>query len=158
MPIPIMPKRSRSLGATDWGRADNGSGSRKMVFAAKDAPAAAAPISRNSRREKLGDMRTSRKIEDRRLGALAPLFFQHLERDFLEIYSVSVVLQADVAFVRARSALWLEIEVPRWNRVAFFIFRDLHAIQNDDRSRTIQCDLHCVPLRTGLAGFRERPR
>ena len=32
MPMPIMPKRTRSLGATVCGKAQSGSGSSKMVF------------------------------------------------------------------------------------------------------------------------------
>src|SRR5580704_1500458 len=53
MPTPIMPKRTRSLAATGRGEANTGVGFSSMVFVARDAPAAAAPISRNLRRENL---------------------------------------------------------------------------------------------------------
>ncbi len=58
MPIPIMPKRMRSLGATDCAAEVEGWGSRTIMFsafavdAAKKLPAAAALVCRNSRREK----------------------------------------------------------------------------------------------------------
>jgi hypothetical protein len=52
MPIPIIPKRTRSLVATVWGKAQRGSGSSRIVFIPIDAPAAAALIPINSRREK----------------------------------------------------------------------------------------------------------
>src|SRR5262249_1688710 len=52
MPIPMMPNRKRSLGAMGVFAAISGSGLRRIVFAASDAPAAAALTPRNSRREK----------------------------------------------------------------------------------------------------------
>src|SRR5580692_705901 len=53
MPMPTIPKRTWSLAATGRGEAKSGVGFSSMVFVARDAPAAAAPISRNLRRENL---------------------------------------------------------------------------------------------------------
>jgi hypothetical protein len=51
IPIPTIPKRTRSLGATVCGIAKRGSGSRMMVLAARVAPAAAALNPRKLRLE-----------------------------------------------------------------------------------------------------------
>src|SRR5439155_25775825 len=51
MPTPTMPKRTRSLAATAAGIRLRGSGTSEC--AASDAPAAAALMPRNSRREQL---------------------------------------------------------------------------------------------------------
>src|ERR1700727_659711 len=53
MPTPIMPKWTRSLAEDGRGEAKSGRGFSSVVFVARDAPAAAAPISRNLRRENL---------------------------------------------------------------------------------------------------------
>src|SRR5205809_683139 len=58
MPIPMIPKRTRSLGATSWGIAHAGVGSSRMALLATVAPAAEAVREMKSRREK------SRVIED----------------------------------------------------------------------------------------------
>jgi hypothetical protein len=52
MPMPMMPKRTRSLGATDWAAANDGSDSRKIDPGTNEAPAAPAVVCRNCRREK----------------------------------------------------------------------------------------------------------
>src|SRR5436190_16386043 len=51
IPIPIIPNRRRSLAATDEAR--TGSGSSRMVLAARDAPTEAALMPRNVRRERI---------------------------------------------------------------------------------------------------------
>src|SRR5947208_15392890 len=51
IPIPIIPNRRRSLAAT--GEASSGSGSSRIVLAARDAPTEAALIPRNVRRERI---------------------------------------------------------------------------------------------------------
>src|SRR5690348_9131665 len=51
MPMPIIPKRSRSLGATVWGIAQIGVGSSTMALVAIVAPAADALREIKSRRE-----------------------------------------------------------------------------------------------------------
>src|SRR6185437_3214078 len=48
MPIPIIPKRTRSLGATACGIAHAGVGSRRIVLAAMPAPAALAVMARKT--------------------------------------------------------------------------------------------------------------
>ncbi len=53
MPMPIMPKRTRSLAATALGSGRSGDGSGPSGFPASDAPAAAALRPTNSRREKV---------------------------------------------------------------------------------------------------------
>jgi hypothetical protein len=53
MPTPIIPKRTLSLATVGLAGAGIGSGLRRMLLAANDPPAAAALISRNSRRETL---------------------------------------------------------------------------------------------------------
>src|ERR1700733_7856879 len=94
MPMPIIPKRRRSLAATGRGEARSWVGFNSIFFAARDAPAAAAPISRNLRRENLlmGFVP--------RFGFFLSLLLQLLDCYFLEKHDVIVamVLQADVAF------------------------------------------------------------
>src|SRR5207244_6546786 len=51
IPIPIIPNRRRSLAALV--EASSGSGSSRMVLAARDAPTEAALIPRNLRRERM---------------------------------------------------------------------------------------------------------
>src|SRR6266496_948118 len=58
MPIPMIPKRTRSLGATAWGIAHAGVGSSRMAWLAMVAPATDALSEMKSRREK------SRIIDD----------------------------------------------------------------------------------------------
>jgi hypothetical protein len=53
MPTPIIPNLTVSLGALGFTGRDWGSSARRTVLAAIEPPAAAAPISRNSRLEKL---------------------------------------------------------------------------------------------------------
>src|SRR5437667_8474320 len=52
MPIPMIPKRTRSLGEAAWGNAHAGVGSSRMVLLAMVAPATEAVRPRKSRREK----------------------------------------------------------------------------------------------------------
>src|SRR5271167_270947 len=146
MPTPIMPKRTRSLGAMDCGKAKSGSGSSKMVLAARVAPAAPAVMPINLRREKCLSFMISLQ-----------LFFQHLDRDFFEEYYViiAMILQADVAILRARSALRLEVEFLGGYGIALSEISHLHPVQNDNGVRAIQGNFHGVPLRSGLAGTRQ---
>jgi hypothetical protein len=96
MPMPIMPNWIRSLAGTGRGEASSCSGLNQLVFAANDAPAAAAPISRNLRRENLLIISAPRFLY------VELLFLQFPDRDFLEKNNVvvAVILQADVAFER----------------------------------------------------------
>src|SRR5258708_2744731 len=83
------------------------------------------------------------------------LLLQLLDRDFLEVHDIgfAVILQADVAFQRPRAMLWLKVELALRHRVTFGVVRDFYAIQDNDSVRSVECDLHRVPLGTGLAGL-----
>src|SRR5580704_3939332 len=147
MPTPIMPKRTRSLGAMDWGKANSGSGSRKMVLAARLAPAAPAVMPINLRREKCLSL----------IMISLRLFFQHLNCDFLEEYYVivAVILQADVAVLRARSTFGLKLKLLWRNRIALGEIGDLYTVQHDNRVRAVQSNFHGVPFRSRFAGSRQ---
>src|SRR5713101_6280083 len=67
MPMPIMPKRRRSLGGVDCRGREMCSGSRKIVGEAASAPAAPAVRWRNWRRERsLVMVRSLKRIESRK--------------------------------------------------------------------------------------------
>src|SRR5437879_6070141 len=85
---------------------------------------------------------------------LRALLLEHLYGNFLEENDVfvAVVLQADVAIVRTRPALRLEVELFGRDWVTLGVIRDLHAIEKDYRVRSVQRDLHRVPLGARLAG------
>src|SRR5580704_16711409 len=159
MPIPIMPKRTWSLAATVCGKAQSGSGSRKIVFSPKDAPATAALSPMNSRREKpflfIKPPPTSRRFNRR---TRTELFLQHLERNFFEKYDVilTVILEADVAFLRTRPTFRLKREFLGWHRIALGELRHFHPVQHDGRVRAIQRDFHGVPLRPGFTRMGQR--
>src|ERR1700674_3034871 len=150
MPIPIIPKRSRSLAGTGRGEARSGSAVSRIALPATDAPAAAALIPRNLRREYVLFF-----IKD--LLALGTLFVQFFQGNFLEENNVvvAVILQAKIAFEGPWPTLWFKIKFPIWYRIAFGIVRNFHSVENHDAVRTVQSYLHRVPLRSRLAGLSE---
>src|SRR2546427_4074548 len=82
------------------------------------------------------------------------------DRDLLEVdhVVVAVVLEADVAFVGPASPIGLVGLFLGWHGFAFGVVRDLHAVQYDDRVRSVQRNLHGVPLACLLRasqGFRQ---
>src|SRR5205823_9137049 len=105
IPMPIIPNRTLSLGATACGIAHNGSGSSNTVFVATAAPAAALNP-RKLRRERAVIVRTSAiqvawfqrfKIFRLSLAILLSdfalnLFFQHPNRDFFKENNIFVTV------------------------------------------------------------------
>src|SRR5437667_8114587 len=72
---------------------------------------------------------------------------------------VAVVLKAEVALVGAASPIGLVGLFLGRHGLAFGIVRDLDAVHHDDRARSIQRNLHGVPLARLLRasqGFGER--
>src|SRR5580704_9496046 len=86
------------------------------------------------------------------------LLLERLDRYFLEENDVviTVILQAHVAEVGPRTALRLEIELARGHRIAVLVVGDFHAVQSHDRARSIQRDVHGVPLRPRLPRMRNQ--
>src|SRR5580704_15925931 len=82
------------------------------------------------------------------------LFRQRPDRDFLEKHDVvvAVILQADIAFEWTRPSLRLKAERLGTHGLTFGVIRYFDAIQKDDGMRTVQRDLHRVPLGAGFAG------
>src|SRR5271155_3639263 len=184
MPMPIMPKRTRSLGTADCAAVVYGCESSRIVLsafvllAASRLPAATAPVCRNSRREKsflffmwFPSLRSATKFPHsrpepkvRRLQETLLRFrrryvlVQRCYRNFLEKDDVviAVILQPDETKIGARAALRLEIEFARRDRVAVCVVGDLHAVEHHDGTWAVEGDIHDVPLRAGLPGFGER--
>src|SRR5579871_394848 len=82
----------------------------------------------------------------------ADLLLQWLDRHFLEKYDVvvTVILQADPSEVRPWPALWFKVKFPLGDGITIFVIVDLYAVEHDEGARTVECDVHRVPLRTGL--------
>src|SRR6266850_4220903 len=140
MPIPIIPKRTRSLGGTGFGEAAIGSGSSRTVRAATRAPAAVPLVCRNSRREKCFVI--SPPIYWKSLENSIGLLRQRFHRDFFEKHNVIVamILQAHVPFTGSSPALRLEVKLAFGNRLALRVVRDLHTIQNHRRVGAVESD------------------
>src|SRR5579863_1179359 len=158
MPTPIMPKRTRSLGAT--ARRSMGCASRKTVFEAIRPPAAAAaPPCKNARREKMRFMPMPPNELTAKLLFRMQLFLEGLDGDFFEENDVvvAVVLQPNPAEIWPRTALRLEVKFARRHRIAVFVVGHLHAIENDDRARAVEGNVHRVPLGPRFPGmFHQR--
>src|SRR6266550_530254 len=134
MPMPIMPKRTRSLAAV--AKANRGSGSSRMVLAASEAPAAAALIPRNLRRDR-ESFSLSLLMRPPGVCVFRRLLLEFLDCDFFEEHdvAVTVILQADVAFQRSWTKLGFKFELARRHRIAFGVVGDLYAIQHDNGAR-----------------------
>src|SRR6516165_301763 len=151
MPTPMMPNRTRSLGAFMEKREGMVSGSSGMRFAASIALVAPAVVCKKDRREKF-----LRMVFSEPLWILCLL--QGLHADFFEKDDVvvAVILQADIALVGTTAALRLKIELARWNRLTLGVVGDFFAIEFDDGMRAVEGNDHGVPVRPGLARFGER--
>src|ERR1017187_997810 len=82
------------------------------------------------------------------------LLRQRSDGDFLKENDVVVAMipEADVAFQRTRTSLRLEAELPGRHGLAFRVIGYFDAVQVDDGVRSVQRDLHGVPLGTGFPG------
>src|SRR6266702_4538666 len=151
MPTPMIPKRTRSLAGR--GEASSGEGSSRTFPPAK-APAAPALAWRNRRRE---ERKVMGALLARGPGGARWLLLQGPDRDFLEEDDVvhAVVLEPEVPLAGTWAALGLEVELTRRHRLAFRVVGHLHPVDQDHRSRSVEGDLHRVPLRAGLAGTGE---
>src|SRR4051794_2253761 len=170
IPIPIIPKRTRSLGATVCGIANRGSGSRMMVLAASVAPAAAALNPRKLRLENaiasllmflcvtsvsvlklFKPPRAQRYTKEK-------LFLQHFDCHFFEEHNVVVtmILQTEVSVIRTRAALRFEAEFAFGNWLALGVVCYLHAVERNRCVRPVESDFHCVPVGARLSGTRQR--
>lgn len=85
------------------------------------------------------------------------LLRQRSDGDFLKENDVVVAMipEADVAFQRTRTSLRLEAELPGGHGLAFRVIGYFDAVQVDDGVRSVQRDLHGVPLGTGFSGPRQ---
>src|SRR5258708_38845025 len=69
-------------------------------------------------------------------------------RDFFEINNVvlTVILDTEIPAVRAPSPLWLIIELPIRHGLSFAVIRHLHPVHKYDGSRSLEADIHRIPL------------
>src|SRR5262249_34551223 len=132
MPIPMMPKPMRSLGAFRLRCEGIVSGSRTKRLAATNAPVVPAVVCKNERRE-MGFLDISSSVIDEDVSTWFGSV-QWLNTDFLEKHNivVAVVLQANPTLVRPRASLWFKIEFAGRHWLTLGIVGHFYSIQFDD--------------------------